>query len=78
MALRMHIRTSDAPSKTRSGIVYSNLGTNMAITKEDIECAKTLISLRNRPVTLNELDVNNSIQHRYNTRSASRVNTPRF
>ena len=76
MALRMHVRSLDSPSKTRSGTVYSH-SERMGITHEDIECAKTLMSLRNR-VVLSPISVVEPVQHRYNTRYSSRTNTPRF
>lgn len=72
MALRMHVRTVDSPSKTRSGKVYSETENS----QKDIEAARILISLRNRPVVITPICVNNQLQHRYNTRYASRMNTP--
>ena len=78
MALRMHVRSLDSPSKTRSGTVYSYTEhMSMGITHQDIECARTLISLRNR-VVLSPISVVEPVQHRYNTRYSSRTNTPRF
>jgi hypothetical protein len=76
MALRMHVRTLDNPSKTRSGTIYSHLE-QIDITHEDIECAKTLVSLRNRAV-ISPISVVEHAQQRYNTRYSSRTNTPRF
>lgn len=74
MALRMHVRSLDSPSKTRSGTVYSESN----ISRQDIDAARILISLRNRPVVLSPICVDNQVQHRYNTRYASRMNTPRY
>ena len=74
MALRMDVRSLDSPSKTRSGAIYSE--TN--ISRQDINAARILISLRNRPVVIAPICVDNQVQHRYNTRYASRVNTPRY
>ena len=71
MALRMHVRPLDSPSKTRSGKVYSETENS----QQDIEAARILISLRNRPVVITPICVNNRLQHHYNTRYASRVNT---
>ena len=78
MALRMHVKSLDSPSKTRSGTVYSHLNrVPMGITHEDIECANILMSLRNR-VVLSPISVTDQVYHRYNTRNSSRTNTPRF
>lgn len=74
MAVRMHVKSLDSPSKTRSGTIYSE--TN--ISRQDIDAARILISLRNRPVVIPPISVNNDVQHRYNTRYASRMNTPRY
>ena len=78
MTLSMHVNGMDNPSKTRSGTVYSNSG----ITNHDIQAAKTLIKLRKgdlyRKYYVEPIQVNTEVQHPYNTRYSSRMNTPRY
>lgn len=78
MALRINIKSSEKPSKTRSGTVYyhsDRFGSSLAserIDTEIIECAETLMSLRNTlaPITV--------FEHQHNTRYSSRANTSQF
>tara|TARA_Y100001935_G_C16947880_1_gene333246 strand:+ start:324 stop:560 length:237 start_codon:yes stop_codon:yes gene_type:complete len=78
MTVSMHVSGMDSPSKTRRGTVYSNSG----ITNHDIQAAKTLIKLSKgdlyRKYNVEPLQVNTEVQHHYNTRYSSRMNTPRY
>jgi len=70
MVVSMHVKNMMGPSKTRSGVVYSG------ITPEDFQAAKTLLTLRSR--AMKPIRVVNTPSHHYNTRHASRMNTPRY